>query len=912
MSSLGKFSIVILLIIESVCVYAQRNINVHGTVKDVKGNPLPFCNVGVLETTFGNSTKQDGSFQFSVPSTIGSEIIIVATYVGKKSVQKKVSTLKISSISVNFMLEDLSLSLDEIIVNAERKVTNTSNSSFVFDREVIEQVQANSLADVLKLLPGKAVTNPDLQSPNILTLRTAATGTHAVNNAFGTAIIMDGSPISNNANMQAVNVSKYSSLTGTGQLSAGYGSADFANNGIDLRQIPVDNIESIEVVTGVASVKYGDMTDGAVIVNRKAGKTDWRFNSRFREGTSQFSLDKGFTLNQKLGALNLSLDYLNANNDPRDKIKSYNRVGLGLMWTVYKGKKNDFKNTLSIDYKTTLDNTRKDPDDGFETEARFNSKNISISERMDWHINKALSRNLSLNFRYSYGTQESYDQRYFNNAVRAVTAQLFTGTHEGFYIPGTYLSYRLIKGKPISAFGRIENIVSYNTKEILHTLSMGATISYSANKGEGQIIDETKPRYYNYETGDLNDRPYSFKTVPSELDYGFYIEDRFDLPIHQKPLNVRTGLRYDIQNGMANYSPRISTSYEVNPRLRFNMALGWASKSASLSHRYPGPVYSDISLIKYYTNNPKENLYLVHTEVINPNNNHLGSSKSNTFEIGFVYTDKLINTALYYYAKSSSNGFAVRPRIIPLTLPIYDYTPIDGQKPSYWATSQTKNYPIRYSEVINGISSQNNGLELTLSTKKIKSIATSFSLSTAYTRSTYYSDFDAVFIPSVDLIPWDKEAVLGIYDNGESVGTNIKSTFTTNTHIPKLALIIGLIGEVYWMDKTEFRGASKYPTAYLDKNFNEFPISTSEVNDSKYSHLIASVMDREATSSNGVPFIYPNFHLRITKEIKNKIRFSFNAYNVFNYRPSYLNATETALIVLNQEPNFGAEISIKW
>lgn len=912
MFRIGKITTSILLLLLSINLFAQKTISIRGFVKDIKGNSLPYCSVGVQETSFGTSAKQDGSFQFAVPASIGNEVVVVASHVGKRTVQKKITISKLSSISVNFILEDLSLSLDEVMVNAQRKVTNTSNSSFVFDREVIEQVQANSLADVLKLLPGKSVTNPDLQSPNFLTLRSAATGTHAVNNAFGTAIIVDGSPISNNANMQSVNISKYGSITGVGQLTAKYGSADFANNGVDLRQIPVDNIESIEVVSGVASVKYGDMTDGAVIVNRKAGKTDWRLNSRFRESTSQFSLDKGFTLNQKLGALNVSMNFLNSDNDPRENIKSYNRVGLGLMWTVYKGKKNDFKNTLSIDYSTTLDKTQKDPDDGTEAESRFSSRNFSLSNRMDWHINKALSRSLSLNFRYSYGSQESFDQRYLNNSVRAVTTQMFTGTHEGFFIPGTYLSYRWIKGKPISAFSRIENTVTFNTAQILHTLSMGLSLSYSANKGEGQIFDETKPRHYNYGTGNLNDRPYSFKTVPTELDYGVYVEDRFDLPVYQKPLNVRAGMRFDIQNNMANYSPRISTSYELNTKLRFNMALGWSSKSASLSQRYPGPVYSDIPLIKYYTNNPNENLYLVHTEVINPNNSHLGSSKSSTFEVGLVYTDKVINTAIYYYYKKTRNGFDATRTIIPVTLPVYDYSVADGQKPTYWATDQNQIYPIMYSEVVNNLSTDNNGVELTLSTKKIKGIATSFSLAMAYTRSTFYAASSELYIPAIDLIQWNKEAVFGFYDNGISVGTNLKSTFTTNTHIPKLALIIGLIGEVYWMDNTEFKGASKYPTAYLDRNLQKSVIPVSEVNDSRFSHLVVSILDREATSSTQVPFIYPNFHLRITKEIKNKIRFSFNAYNVFNYRPSYLNITGTSLIVLNQDPTFGAEISIKW
>ena len=645
-------------------------------------------------------------------------------------------------------------------------------------------------------------------------------------------------------------------------------------------------------------------------INRKAGKTDWRFNSRFREGTSQFFLDKGFLINDKVGSVNVSLDFLNANDDPRDKIKSYNRISLGLMWTVYKGKNNDFKNTFAVDYNTTLDNTKKDPDDGLETEARFDSKKISISNRTDWRINKVFSRMLSMNFRYTHGFQESFDQRYLNTGVKAITDQITTGTSEGFYIPGNYLSYRLIKGEPITFFGRIENTVQFNISGVLHSLNFGTSVSYSANKGEGQVFDVTKPRFLGSSNAN-NDRPYSYKNVPQELDFGFYIEDKFDVMIFRKKLDIRGGIRYDVQNGKINYSPRLNSSYSLSDKVNLNIALGSSTKSASLSHRYPGPVYHDIPLIKYYTNNPKENLYLVHTEVINANNDNLSTSQSNTFEIGLAYNDKLFNASVYYYNKASTFGFATQAKYLPLALPVYTYTTSPNQKPVYSASNKLENYPIRYTKITNGLTSQNNGLELVLTTKKIQNLATSFSLTTALVRSASLEDFDEVILLNDDVVKWDKEAVLGIFDNGERVSTSIKSTFTTNTHIPKLALIIGLIGEVNWLDKSEFKGASRFPTGYLNKKFEEIPIPENERNNAEYSHLFATLRDRIPTFQDNVPFIYTNFHLRITKEIKNKIRFSFNAYNVFNYRPTYNNDTNADTIALNQDPTFGAEISIK-
>ena len=45
-----------------------------------------------------------------------------------------------------------------------------------------------------------------------------------------------------------------------------------AGTGIDARQIAVDNIESIEVIRGIASAEYGDLNSGAVIVKNKGWK----------------------------------------------------------------------------------------------------------------------------------------------------------------------------------------------------------------------------------------------------------------------------------------------------------------------------------------------------------------------------------------------------------------------------------------------------------------------------------------------------------------------------------------------------------------------------------------------------------------------------------------------------------------
>ena len=53
--------------------------------------------------------------------------------------------------------------------------------------------------------------------------------------------------------------------------------------------------------------------------------------------------------------------------------------------------------------------------------------------------------------------------------------------------------------------------------------------------------------------------------------------------------------------------------------------------------------------------------------------------------------------------------------------------------------------------------------------------------------------------------------------------------------------------------------------------------------------------------------------MRLSKEI-GKLRLSFNAYNIFNIRPEYIDNTNPAkpIVVLNQEPSYGAELVIKF
>ena len=89
-------------------------------------------------------------------------------------------------------------------------------------------------------LPGGATQSNTLTSEKRFDIR-AASG-ESGNSSFGTAVEVDGVRLSNNAS--------YSDI-----------------KGVSTNNIASANVESVEVITGVPSVEYGDMGSGVVKIN---------------------------------------------------------------------------------------------------------------------------------------------------------------------------------------------------------------------------------------------------------------------------------------------------------------------------------------------------------------------------------------------------------------------------------------------------------------------------------------------------------------------------------------------------------------------------------------------------------------------------------------------------------------------
>lgn len=883
--------------------YAQKtSINIQGSVRDEQNKPLDFVTVKLKEADRVTYTDREGKFNFYLNP---GELKTLSLSIAMVGMAGKDTSIVLANFSkeLHIVLKNLTLKLNEVQISEERKILS-SNSSILFGRQAIEQIQAFSLADILNNLPGKTITPPDLQKPLSITLRGQASDLHGMNNAMGVAIIMDDIQQSNNANMQNRSVGKWGMMS-SGINNRTYGGFDVAFSGIDIREIPADNIESIEVISGVAPAKYGDLTDGAVIINRKAGRTNYQFTSRINAVTSNFALSKGFQLPGKSGALNLSLNYLLSEQDPSDPLKSYKRISTGLMWSTKLSK--TIKNTISFDYNTRLDNVKKDPDVGQDYMTYAKTRNLSVSNRTSIQINGAIVKSLDFSAGYSSAFQETYNQQYLNGPPEAIADKDTIGLYEGYFIPGNFVAVDHVKGNPKNLNANLSLNNEFTTGKLIHRLSMGLNAYYSANSGQGVIVDPTTPRWANQSY--QNERPYDYESLPSIFNYSLYLQDGFQFDFLKRPMNVNAGLRYDIQNNIGTLQPRVNMNYALAKNFGINAAFGLSTKSPGLSLRYPAPVYFDLPVHNSYTGYAIESLYLVYTDKIIPDNSKLKPGRSSQLELGLTYKDQFFNSSLTTYYKQNKDGFSNRNNYRTYTTDEYTFVYHQGQRPDYFPNGKKKDWITNYNTSVNDLSSNNFGIEWIISTKKISAIQTSFNLSNSFGYSSSKSAMEYTQKANEQYTNDNYKGWFGVYKGKSTENYVITSKLSTTTHIPKLGFVINLRADIFWQSYEKIRNDTYLPIAWLDKNMVKHEIPSFDANNPDYNYLALSSKANAATKQ---PFVYTNLSMSVAKEIGKHIKMSLSANNVFNIRNRYYNPNTNDVVNYTYPVSVGAELSIKF
>ncbi|MDE6716110.1 MAG: TonB-dependent receptor [Muribaculaceae bacterium] len=237
---------------------------------------------------------------------------IEASMVGYKPIRKQIDVADDDNIVLRLAPME---SLDEVVVTARESKNATSASTI--DTAAMQHLQPSSFSDLMELLPGGITKDPALGNVNSISLREASgitpTDDYATA-ALGTSFVIDGVRINTDADMQATPDANQSARISIGK-------------GVDMRAISTDDIESVEIVRGIPSVEYGEITSGMVNIKRKSGVG--RLEARFKADTQSqlLYLGKGFAVNgNENQVINAGIDYFDSKIDPRNNKENFKRV----------------------------------------------------------------------------------------------------------------------------------------------------------------------------------------------------------------------------------------------------------------------------------------------------------------------------------------------------------------------------------------------------------------------------------------------------------------------------------------------------------------------------------------------------------------------------------------------------------
>ncbi|RZK75857.1 MAG: hypothetical protein EOO85_12870, partial [Pedobacter sp.] len=167
----------------------QKSILLHGQVVDESNKPLSYATVKLTNADKITYTNTTGDFSFSLDATRYQSVNVTVSIIGMVTIDTTISAANYSEL-LTFNMKSLNLNLNEVQINSQRKQNASSNSSILFDRQAIEQLQAFSLTDILNNLPGKLYSPLDLQGAKNLSLRQNAQGNTSLNNSLGIAVMI--------------------------------------------------------------------------------------------------------------------------------------------------------------------------------------------------------------------------------------------------------------------------------------------------------------------------------------------------------------------------------------------------------------------------------------------------------------------------------------------------------------------------------------------------------------------------------------------------------------------------------------------------------------------------------------------------------------------------------------------------
>jgi len=943
--------------------FAQEKYAIKGKIidRDTK-EPIEMATVIVREQMLWGTSNKDGVFVIN--NVIPGDIILDISYLGYEKVEYAL-TLKQHILDLSIAMNPLSLGLNEVVVTAKESDFGTSST---IRQTALEHIQAQSLQDVFQLIPGQTTENPALDSPGQMKIREIAQDD---NSALGAALIINGAPVSNNANFQVTSTAKSGTTASTTTV---------AGKGVDLRDFSTDNIESIEVIRGIPSAEYGDLTSGAMIIKTKAGHTPLEAKVSVNPNTKSYYVGKGFLLKKNWGTLNFNTDYTQSYPENREKMTGYERFNGGVAYS-----NTFFENTTPLTFNftsnlfSTLDDEKSDPEIDANEEFRSGKKGVRLGLFGKLALNKAWISNINYNLNYNYTHQEGYEYEYqtISSGTQPLATSYEEGEHEAGYVLGSYYSEMTIDGKPFDFFAQIKANNASKWNKLFNNFLLGAEWRTTGNNGDGKNYDLSKPPVVNSVS---TIRPRSFKDIPNLNTFSLFAQDKLIIPVGQTEATLQAGLRFSMLDplnqldrvNITSLEPRINSSYQILNRqnnrffddLSINIGFGIANKMPTLLHFYPDPAYIDETSLNYYDEDDDtytESLAVINTKIIEDTSNpDLKAVKNRKLEAGFSFILNEIEGSLTGYYEKQTGGFSFLRQDVFFAHREYEVSGND-RRPYFVENDGVYYYNdadqvvkadytmdtsfCSYNTPVNNYTLLKKGIEYNFNLGKIKALSTRVIVDGGWlnTRSYNTKDYTSSIVNSYngETFPYIKLMPAG----KTTVRNRLNTNFRTITHIPAVKMVFTLTTQVIWYesfhyeynddngnsrifvvqkeddsysrvetdDVANYTGDNIYkavaPIAYYDKAGTYHAWDQSQEFTEPYLSMLSLYSDTYFLTEKYAPTV--QFNIKVSKEIGKNISFAFNANNFFNIRPLEDLTRSSGYERRNTSLYYGAELKFK-
>lgn len=888
---------------------------------DTTGRPLAYATVSFTAADgriYAAATLGDGRALFSLPA---GEYGMAVEYIGYDTRRQRVAVAAGGDMSLTVRLRESAVAIRDVVVTASesRGVTGAST----IDRKAMEHLQPSSFADLLSLLPGGSASAPVLGVPNTIRLReVGVSSSDYATSSLGTSFVIDGAPVSTDANMQYI--------AGSSLYDPIVNYSYFVNAGVDMRTIATDEIESVEIVRGIPSVQYGDLTSGLVKIRRRRGGND--LDARFKADMSSklFYAGKGFELPERGLTLNAGIDFLDARTDPRNSLENYKRLTASLRGGKrWDGAAGTATLGVNLDYTGSFDNRKEDPDlnNGNTDEFRSQYNRVALNVGFDYEAAAGgFFRSFEATAAFDYSA-DRIDRRRFVSISKPMAAPVNTEAGEFDAVPldASYTAEMTVEGRPMSAYVKAAATFAAATDNSRNTFIAGGDWSMDKNFGRGQAVDLAHPLFSG-----LASRPRPYCDIPAQHDLALFAEANSSVAMGRMHLDAMAGVRAAT---MLNLSRGYSMRGRVwlDPRLNVRLSLpaaaiggerietavaggvGWHTKSPTMDQLYPAPVYYDFTQLSYFHNDPALRRVNVRTYVVDPTNFGLQPARNFKWEVRGEIAVAGNRLSVTYFEEDMSSGFRSAAMYDTYTYKTYDYSGVDASQltgpPSLDDMPYEVDTVLRSRAVTtNGSRTRKRGVEFTFSSQRIEALRTRLTVTGAWFRSEYGNSEPIYYHPST-MIGGREIPYVGIYDDDsryirEACNTN----FMVDTDIPRLGLGFSLTFQCQWYTRELNTHRSSRPTSYVDLDGAVHPYTDASAEDTYLKWLIVEY-NEASFRWHGVPFAMTT-NLKVTKRLwGERVRAAMFVTQMLNYTPDY--DVDGVTVRRSVTPYFGMELNFK-